>query len=62
MSWKTLPIVLLCASGGLFLIGLILLFKPDAISTWDQIREPAVALHLLMSGLAGAAFVAWLKR
>jgi hypothetical protein len=62
MSWKDLPLALLVASAALFLIGLVLFFKPDAISTWDPIREPGVALHLLELGLAGAAFVAWLKR
>lgn len=51
---------LLAASAFLALFGFGGLLEPSYFTTFDDSRE--LATHVLLIGLAGVAFVAWLKR
>lgn len=60
MNWKHLPAALLALSVGLTGYGLWALFFPSTYNAF--FGEQALAIRVIVIGMIGIAFVAWLKR
>lgn len=60
MNWKHLPIGLLCLSLALAAFGLAGLLAPNYFTTFYD--NPTLAIHVMLIGLVGIGYVAWLKR
>ena len=61
MNWKHLPVALLALSVGLTGYGLKLVFFPS-YNEFGGCGDPSFAVRLLVIGMIGVAFIAWLKR
>jgi hypothetical protein len=59
--WVTVPNGLLALSVGLTIYGLKALFFPS-YNEFGGCEDSGLAVHLLVIGMVGIGFVAWLKR